>query len=103
MLRYAEVGEIDVVGVIRAPAFDEEVGWLDVAMHKSLAVGSVERSSGLPDEHQSLIWSDALLGLEHPAQIGAVDVAHRDIQEVVVRAHVVDRYDVRMAERGCDP
>ena len=62
-------------------------------------MGGVEGLRDLGDDRERL------RGLEPPspassAEVGAVDVAHGDVQHAVGLAGFVDRDDVRVVERG---
>ena len=43
------------------------------------------------------------LRAEQRSQVGALDVAHREVEQAVDLARVVDRHDVRMLERRRAP
>ena len=72
-------------------------------MHESLLVRGVE---GLRDLREQL---DRALGLERAVlghelgEVVALDVAHREEEDAVLLAGLVDGDDVRMVEGGRDP
>ena len=66
MLADAEVGQVDVVGVVLVRAMlDQDVARLDVAVHQPVPVCGVERPGRLANEQQSLFGRQFLLRLEH--------------------------------------
>ena len=62
----------------------------------------LERSRDLRDEGDDLLRLQLAALLQPRLQVGAVDVAHRDVEDPVLAARLVDRDDVRMLERGGD-
>ena len=82
---------------------DEQVGGLHVAVHEPARVGGVERRAGLRHQLGRQPRLQRAVLVEHPAEVGAVDEAHRDEQEVAVVAGLVDRDHVRVVERRRDP
>jgi hypothetical protein len=85
--------------VPRNSPLDEEVARLHVAVHQALAVRGVERPRGLADQEHGLTRGHRPgFLLEQRAHVGSRDVPHDDIQQVVVRPHVVDGNHVRVIQ-----
>jgi len=99
-----EVSQIDVIGIgLVVAALDQQVPRLHVPVHQSLAVRGVEGARGLTDQEQGGGGEDPAALLDHLPHVGPGDVPHRDVQQVVLGAHVVDGDHVRVVERGRDP
>ena len=81
---------------------DEDVGRLHVSVDEAPGVSRLERSRDLRDEGDDLLRLQPAALLQPRLQVGAVDVAHRDVEDPVLAASLVDRDDVRMLERGGD-
>ena len=96
-----EVGQERVLGAVLAR--DEDVAGLDVAVHEAVPVRLVERAGDLRDD------ADRPLGLERRSasriapQVGALDVAHRHVEQPVLLAGVEDLDGVRVVDRGRQP
>jgi len=58
---------------------------------------------GLADQEQGGFGQDPAPLLDHLPHVGPRDVPHRDVQQILVRAHVVDGDHVRVVQRGRDP
>ena len=96
-----EVGEVDVL----APAAwrDQDVRRLHVAVDEAALVCRVEGGRDLGDHTGGPQRVELALGGHQRAQVGAVDVAHRDVQNAVGLARGKDRNHVRMVERSGEP
>ena len=79
---------------------DEDVGRLDVPVDESSGVGGVERRADLADDAKGATERKSSFLGEQGLQVGALDARHRDIEQAVRLAGVVDRDDARMVERG---
>ncbi len=79
---------------------EQDVRRLDVAVHEPVAVRGVERAAELGDDVRRALGVQVVLRAHERAQVGAVDVAHDDEQDVVDLARVVHRDDVGMLDRG---
>jgi len=79
---------------------DQDIGGLDVSVHETLGMGRVQRLCHLRDElHGARRIQRAVVGQE-PGKIGALHVAHGQVQLAFCLTCPVDRHDVRMVERG---
>jgi len=88
-------GDAEVDPVDEVAGRDQDVRRLDVPVHETVGMGGVQRLGDLPDEvHRARRFQRTTL-LEDPADLGAVDQAHVDVQPVLDLAEVVDRDDVR--------
>ena len=91
----AEVGQVDA-----ALPREEHVAGLHVPMHQPQSVTRVERIGHRADDRDRTPWLEPpLLGEQRP-QVGALDVAHGQVEEPVRLAGVVDVDDVRVVEAG---
>ena len=70
-------------------------------MHEAARVGGVERGGHLRADLERALERE-LLAAQSFSEVGAVDVAHREVEPSVLLARVVDRDDVRVLERGGD-
>ena len=77
---------------------DEDVAGLDVAMDEARRVRRVERGPDLPGDRERARRLEPAFAFEEGPQVGRLDVAHRDVQDAVGLAGVVDRDDVRVIE-----
>ena len=102
VLGYPEIGEVDMVRLVISPALDQDVAGLHVAMNKAFTVGCVKRAANLRDQRQRLGRSEPALSVQHGAQVSALDVAHRDVQQVIRGARVEDRQQVGVIEGSRD-
>ena len=82
-----------------AASRDEDVGRLHVAVHEPAGVRGVERACHLRDDRERALGRQAALADDDLLEIGGVDVAHRDEQQVAVLARFVHRDDVRVVDR----
>ena len=96
-LGQAEVGEEG------GAALDQDVGGLDVAVDEPHAVRGVERRGDLAADVDRPVRAQAALAAQHGGEVGALDVLHREVEQPVLLAGVVDRDDVRVLQRGGDP
>ena len=65
-------------------------------------MGGVQCRRCLRDQGDGAVRFQARLCSQEPLQIGALHVSHRDVEDAVGLARVVDRDDVRMVEAGGD-
>ena len=99
-----EVRQVHVIGIgIVAAPLDQQVPRLDVPVHQPLAVRGVQRPRGLAHQEQGRGGEDPAALLDHLPHVGPRDIPHRDVQQVVLGAHVVDGDHVRVVQRGGDP
>ena len=96
LLRDAEVHQVDAAGLV----LDHHVGRLDVAMDHLARVGGVERARDLLEDRERLVRIVRAALLDQLLEVGPLHVAHRDVDEALVIAGVVDRDDVRVVDRG---
>ena len=92
--------EVGQVGVVLRLLGDQHVGRLDVAVHEAAAVRGVERRRDLPDEPHGALGREPALALDELAQVGALHVAHGEVEDAVGLAGLVDGDDVRVVDRG---
>ena len=100
-LGQAEVGEVAVLPPVGK--IDEDVGGLDVAVDEPPRVGRVQRTCHLRHDRDRPLGVERPFGTEQPAQVGPVDVAHRDEERPLGLAGVVDGHDVGMVEARREP
>jgi hypothetical protein len=91
------------VGEERRAALDQHVRGLDVAVDQPLRVGRVERGGDLAADVERAVGAQPALAAQDAREVGALDVLHRQVQQAVLLARVVDGDDVRMLQRGGDP
>ena len=72
---------------------------LDVAVDEAVAVRLVERARDLRDDADRPLGLERRLGLEDVAQVGALDVAHRHVEQPVLLAGLEDLDGVRVVDR----
>ena len=101
LLRDAEVRQVHVLGGLG----DQDVRGLDVAVDQVVVVGGVECARDLLEHVERAPDAQAPLPPKERAQVGPVDVPHRDVEQTVGVAAVdlacvVDRDDVRVVEPG---
>ncbi len=73
---------------------------LDVAVDDAGGVSGVERFGNLAEQRDRPLRRQPPLAIDQPAQVAALDEAHRDDQLAVLLAGVVDRHDARVVEAG---
>ena len=102
VLHQPEVGQRGVHGV--ADGLQQDVRGLDVAVDDAGLVRGVERLADLGDQVRGELELELALGREQPREVGALDVAHRHVQQPLVLARVVDRDHVRVLDpsRGAE-
>ena len=102
-LRETEVGEVDVLGRVggRVDA-DQDVGRLHISVYEPARMGGVEGIRDPAEELERTVRLDPALSFEHSREIGALDMAHGQVQAPLGLACVVDRDHVRVVEAGGD-
>ena len=100
LLGETEVGEIDLVAV--ALASQQDVAGFDIAVYEAVRVRSIEGGGQLGQDPGAAGGSQPALGRNHGAQIGALDVAHRDVEQTGRVADFVHRDHVGVLDRSCD-
>jgi hypothetical protein len=99
-----EVRQVHVIGIaLVAAPLDQQVPRLHVPVHQPPVMRRVQRPGGLTQQEQRGLWPQAAALLDHLPQVGARDVSHRDEEQTVLRAHVIDGDHVRVVQRGRDP
>jgi hypothetical protein len=93
-LGQTEVREVDVVA-----GGDQRVGRLDVAVYEAGRVRRVERRGHLRHEARGPDRLHLPLALQQAAQVGALDVAHRQEEHAVLLTRLVHRDDVGVLDR----
>ena len=96
-LRDAEVGDLDLVGVV-----EDQVGRLDVAVDDAPRVRVVERRGHLAHEADHLLRLEARALGEHLRDGLAVDELHGEVGQPALLAQVEERDDPRVGERAGD-
>ena len=96
LLRDAEVHQVDAPGLV----LDHHVRRLHVAVDHLARVRGVERARDLLEDRERLVRVVRAALLDQLLEVGALHVAHRDVDEALVVAGVVDRDDVRVVDRG---
>ena len=94
-----EVSQVHVIwiGLVAAP-FDQQVPRLHVPVHQPLAVRGVEGPRGLAHQEQGGSGEDPAALFYHLPHVGARDIPHRDVEQLIVGAHVVNGDHVRVVE-----
>ena len=98
MLGEAEVGQVDAAGLV-----DQDVPGLHVAVDEAAPVRCVEGVRDLREQVERALRVERAFALDQPAEVGAFDEAHREVDDAVSLAGGVDREDARMLERGREP
>ena len=89
------------VGQVHPPAgLEQHVGRLDVAVNEVFRMRRVERPRDLLEDRNRAVGRERPR-LEQLVEVAPADVAHRDVDDPVGLARVVDRDDARVVER-CD-
>ncbi len=94
-LGQAEVGEVGVL--VAVALLDEHVGRLDIPVNEPARVGGVERLGDLRDDGGGPLRVDRAL-LDDRGEIVTLHERHRQEQETVVLARLVDGQDVGVAQ-----
>ncbi len=97
-LGQAEVAQVDVLVVV-----DQHVGRLDVAMHVPRPVDRVQRIAQPLGDRRRAHRRQRTVPAHQRAQVVAADEPHDQIGAVALRAHGVDRHDVRVLHRRGRP
>ncbi len=98
-LRDAEVGQERVIDRRDAGRREQDVPGFHVAMDQPGVVCGVQRRRRLPTISATARPGSSRVSLSQQAlEVGALDVPHRDVQDAVGLARVVDRDDVGMVE-----
>ena len=99
----AEVAQVHLLATAgpRRPR-DQDVARLDVPVHEPGLVHGVERLRHGPEHRAHPLDVERALSVEYGAEILPVDEAHRQVQDPVRVARVVDRHDVRVFEARRD-
>ena len=97
----AEVGELDHVA---APFLrHQHVGRLDVAVDETLGVGVIQGPEQLADQiHRAGDRQGAAMLRQQLRRVGPRHIVHREIEESVGLAHLVERHDIRVIELAQD-
>ena len=66
-------------------------------------MGGAERARHGRDDVEGALGVERAVLLEQVLRVGPVDVPHRDPEDAVFLARLVDRDDVRVVERRCEP
>src|SRR5689334_24999898 len=69
-------------------------------MNQAGAVRDVERVGDVDEQVDGPLRAQSLLGVEHVAEVDAVDVLHRDVEQAFGLTGIEDGDDVRMVEPG---
>ena len=98
----AEIQHLQIV-VLVSETGDEEVGRLDVAMHKAVFVRLGERTARLAQEHDDPLGGLRSEALHHAVQVQAFEQLH-DVVEVAAVGHaeIVELHRMRRAQAGGD-
>jgi hypothetical protein len=82
---------------------DEDVVWLDIAVHDSASMGVCESPRDFAQDARSVGWREWSLRAKLIAECFAFDVAHDEKNEAIGCANAVNRDDVRMRQSGRGP
>ena len=77
---------------------DEDVRRLHITVDEPTRVGGIQRGSDLAHQGERPLRIERRLSLEQGAEIGALDVAHGDVEPSVRLTRVVHGHDVRVVE-----
>ena len=102
VLRQTEVRKVCMVLPIR-PRLDEDVRRLHVAMDQPPGVRCVQGAGHLCSDPQDPGRSDGVAISRQLLEVRALDIAHRDVEQALCIARVVDRDDVRVGDRSGSP
>ena len=84
-------------------AAQQHVGGLDVAVDQADGVGGVEGGADLERDRRGARGRHGALAREQVLEVGALHVAHHQVQVTALLARGVDRDDVRVVDRRRDP
>ena len=101
VLRDPEVDQVGVLAVAVGP--DQGVAGLDVAVDQAARVRRVQRARELPDQRHRPLRRQRPLPTQQLRQVDAVDEPHRDVQQPVRLARLVDRDDRGVLDRRRQP
>ena len=82
------------------PGLDEDVRGLHITVNHPPRMRGVEGAGDLRPETETTCRRQRLALLQQRLQVRPFDVAHRDVENPVGIARVVDRDDVRVRDRG---
>ena len=101
VLHEPEVSQICVVDrlAVGSRPLGQDVGGLDVAVDEAALVRDAQPARDLRDDVGRPSQRQRALLPDQRLQVGAGDVSHRDVEEAVLLARVVDRDDVRVVDR----
>ena len=88
------------VAQVRVIAVEQDVRRLDVAVDEPHRVGRLERLGDLEQDRDRVVDSRGSVLVQAMLQVGALDQLHREVEQAVVVAGVVDRDDVRVPQCG---
>jgi hypothetical protein len=93
-----------MLGVLVADRWEQQdVAWLDIAVDQPARVGGVQGTGDLLQDDDGPAGGQPALGLEHPAQVQRIHVAHGDVEPALFLASAVDGDDVGMVDGGGHP
>ena len=79
---------------------EQDVRGLDVAVHEAELVRGLQPVGDLLDDPHAVLDVEPAARHQRAGEVGAVDVAHRHVQQAVLLTGVVDRDHARMLDRG---
>jgi hypothetical protein len=88
----------DVGALLARCARHEDVAGLHVSVHEAGGVGRVERVGGLPHDPQRVLGVELPFPAKQVAQVGAVDIGHREVEHACFLSCGERPHHVRMVE-----